>query len=182
MKWLIFLFWFITQTEGFCQQFDRQQLRELFLQALEHRTALDSMTHRLECINKKTPVQECYYGMCYAIYCQYDDGNWAKMKHVLKSHNHLNSAVERDPQDPELRFLRLMLEHFLPGFLGMNKHIPDDLKIILANPRFLDNDPPLQKKVSEFLIWSKRCTPEQEKLIKAQLDELNKNAKLSVAK
>jgi hypothetical protein len=75
-----------------------------------------------------------------------------------------------------------MLEHFLPSFLGMNKHIPDDLKVIFANPGFLDNDPALQKKVFEFLIWCKRCTPEQERLLQTQLDELNKSAKTTVVK
>lgn len=182
MRWLVLLFFFIIRTESFCQQFNRQQLRNLFLQALERKTALDSLTLRLESIEKKNPVEESYFGICNAIYCQYDDGNWAKMKHVLKSRNHLNSAVERDSKDPELRFMRLMLEHFLPGFLGMNKHIPDDLKVILANPGFVDNDPALKKKVLDFLIWCKRCTPAQEKLVQAQLDEMNKNAKLSVAK
>ena len=182
MKWLVLLSSFIIQTESFCQQFNRHQLRELFIQATEHKAALDSLTQRLESIDKKTPVEECYFGICNAIYCQYDDGNWAKMKHVLKSRNHLNSAVDRDPKDPELRFMRLMLEHFLPSFLGMNKHIPDDLKVIIANPDFVDNDPPLKKKVLEFLIWCKRCTPDQEKLLQTELDELNKNVKLSVAK
>ena len=105
-----------------------------------------------------------------------DEGYLAKLNHVLKSRNHLNNAVERDSKDPELRFMRLMLEHFLPSFLGLNKHIPDDLKVIFANLSFVDNDPPLKKKVLGFLIWSKRCTPDQEKLLQAQLDELNKSA------
>lgn len=176
MKWLVLISSFILQTEVFCQQFDREQLRALLLRAFEHKTALDSLTLRLECVEQKTPTEESYFGMCNALYCQYDDGNWAKLKHVMKSRNHLNNAVERDPTDPELRFMRVMLEHFLPSFLGMNKHIPDDLKVIFANMSFVDNDPGLKKKVIEFLIWCKRCTPEQEQILQTQLAELNKNA------
>ena len=176
MKWRVFLFFFFLQTQVFCQQLNRQQLRALMLQAFERKTALDSLTRQLELIEKKTPTEESYFGMCTAMYCQYDDSYMAKLKHVMKSRSHLNSAVERDAKDPELRFMRLMLEHFLPSFLGLNKHIPDDLAVILANPNFVDNDPALKKKVLEFLIWCKRCTPEQQKLLQTQLDELNKTA------
>jgi hypothetical protein len=182
MRWLLFLSSLILQTEIFCQQLDRPQLRDGMVQAFEHKTALDSLYTQLELINKKTPVQESYYGMCTALYCNYDDGYMAKLKHVMKARTHLNNAVERDSKDPELRFMRLMLEHFLPGFLGLNKHIPDDLKIILANPDFIDNNPALKKKVLEFLIWCKRCTPEQDKTLQAQLDELNKNANPTAVK
>ena len=182
MKWLFFLFSFIAQTQIFCQQFNRQQLRSCMLQAMERKGALDTLNQRLASIEKKTPAEESYFGLCSALYCQYDDSYMAKLKHVMKSHSHLNSAVDRDPQDPELRFARLMLEHFLPGFLGLNKHIPDDLKVIFANMTFVDNDPALKKKVVEFLIWCKRCTPEQNKLLQSQLDEMNKNAPPAIVK
>ena len=94
----------------------------------------------------------------------------------------MNSAVDRDPKDPELRFMRLMLEHFLPAFLGLNKHIPDDLQVIFAHPNFIDDNPNLKKKVLEFLLWSKRCTAEQNKLLQAQMDELNKKMNPTVVK
>ncbi|MFN8321577.1 MAG: hypothetical protein U0T74_02855 [Chitinophagales bacterium] len=164
------------------QTIHRQLLRELFLQATERRSALDSLAGKLESLPRKSPAEESYLGICNGLYCQYDDGNWAKLKHVMKSKNHLNSAVERDSRDPELRFLRLMLEHFLPSFLGLNKHITEDLNTIFSNPGFIDDNLPLKKKVMEFLLWSKRCTPEQNKLLEQQLAELNKKLNPTVAK
>jgi hypothetical protein len=75
-----------------------------------------------------------------------------------------------------------MLEHFLPSFLGFNKHIPEDLKVIFSNPNFIDDNPPLKKKILEFLLWSKRCTAEQDKLLQDQMDELNKKLNPPVVK
>ncbi|MFI4963598.1 MAG: hypothetical protein ACHP6H_07070, partial [Legionellales bacterium] len=60
-------------------------MRDLLLQAIEHKPSLDSLTFKLESIQKKSPAEESYFGMCNALYCQYDDGNWAKLKHVMKA-------------------------------------------------------------------------------------------------
>jgi len=182
MRYAIFIFLILIQTEVFSQSINRQQLREMFLRATDHKTALDSLVIKLETIETKTPTEESYFGICNGLYCQYDDGNWAKLKHVMKSKNHLNNAVERDPKDPELRFMRLMLEHFLPSFLGLNKHITEDLKVIFSNPAFIDENLSMKKKAIEFLLWTERCSPEQNKLLQTEMDELNKKLSSTTAK
>jgi len=160
--------------ETYAQQHNRTQLRNLFLSATERKTALDSFMLVLERLSSKTPAEESYYGICNGLYCQYDNSNWAKLRHVMKSRNHLNSAIERDAHDPELRFMRFMLEHFLPSFLGLNKHIPDDLAVIFKNPKFIDENLLLKRKVVEFLLWTKRCSTEQNAQLQAELAKLNK--------
>ncbi len=181
MKWLLFPL-IALQVQAHGQQLSRQQLRDLFLPATERKGALDSLLNRLEDIDEKTPVEESYLGICNGLCCQHVEGNWAKLKYVIKAKNHLNSAVERDAKDPELRFLRLMLEHFLPSFLGFNKHISDDLQVIFAHPGFISDNPMLKKKVLDFLLWSKRCTPEQNKLVQNELNEINKKVGAAQAK
>lgn len=164
----------LAGTEAAAQTVSRQQLRESFLGATTRRSALDSLTRKLESLSRKSPAEESYLGICNGLYCQYEASNWAKLKYVMKSKNHLNSAVERDAKDPELRFLRLMLEHFLPSFLGLNKHISEDLAVIFSNPAFIDENADLKRKVIEFLIWSKRCSPTQHQLLERKLEEMNR--------
>lgn len=173
LRFLLFLFLFLP-AEIFSQQLNKQQMRDLLVVATEHKPALDSLLNILESIDKKTPTEESYCGICYGLSCSYDEGNWAKLKHVVKSKNYLNSAVERDPKNPELRFMRFMLEHFLPSFLGFNKHIPDDLKVVFANPTFIDDNLRMKKMAIDFLLWTKRCTPEQTKLLEEQQTQLSK--------
>lgn len=166
----------IDSGQGFAQTLSRQQLRMRYLAAIERRTALDSFMRTLEVIDRKSPTEESYYGICHGICCQYEESNWSKLRLVMKSRSYLNEAVERDPRDPELRFMRLTLEHFLPSFLGLNKHIPDDLAVIFAHPHFVDDNPPIKKKILEFLLWTQRCTAEQNKQLQAELDQLNKKS------
>lgn len=173
LRILLFIMLFLP-AEIFSQQLSKQQMRDLLVVATEHKLVLDSLLNILESIDNKTPTEESYCGICYGLCCNYDEGNWAKLKHVIKSKNCLNNAVERDPKNPELRFMRFMLEHFLPSFLGFNKHIPDDLKVVFANPTFIDDNPRMKKMTIDFLLWTKRCTPEQTKLLEAQLVQLTK--------
>jgi hypothetical protein len=151
------------------QTMPRWQLRQYYLNSTERKGALDSFVRKLQLLKIKTPAEECYLGICHGISTQHTYSNWEKLKLVIKSKNLMNSAIERDPKDPELRFMRFTLEHFLPNFLGLSKHIPEDLAVIFKNPDFIDDAPHLKKKVIEFLIWSKRCTPEQNLLLKNEL-------------
>ena len=174
MKLIILALALITLTEVSSQPVDRQQMREWFLQSMQRKSALDSFMSKLEKLAIKTPAQECYYGICYALSTQYTSGMWAKIKLVNESHSVLNHAIARDPQDPELRFIRLTLEHFLPAFLGMSKDIPSDLAVIMAHPDFVSDSPPLKKKALEFLISTHRCNADQNKALEQQLAGLNK--------
>lgn len=161
------------------QKMSRQQIRELLLKSLENKTALDSLHRILEATPNKTPYEESYLGICTGLYCNYDQSNWDKLRHVMKSKNLLNSAVERDSKDPELRFMRFMLEHFLPSFLGLNKHITEDLAVIFKNPQFIDDNPALKKKAIEFLLWTERCSAEQKLQLQGELAALEKKQTVS---
>ncbi len=174
MKYLLSCFFILFISETNAQQFTKPQLREMFLPATERKGALDTLLIKLESIKKKSPAEQSYLGICNGLCCQHVEGNWSKLMYVVKAKNLLNEAVERDSKDPELRFMRLMLEHFLPSFLGLNKHIADDLSVIFGNPKFIDESPTLKRKVIDFLLWSKRCNTEQTRLLEKELIDLNK--------
>ena len=168
-------------TQLFSQPMDRQQLRDCFMGSMQSKSALDSFTGKLEKIATKSPGQECYYGISYALRTNYVDGMWSKLKLVNKAKDLIDHSIERDPNDAELRFIRLTLEHFLPAFLGMSKDIQKDLAVICAQPIFAADCPPLKKKALEFLLATHRCNFEQNKMLQVQLAELNKTQHLELA-
>jgi len=165
----------------FAQPINRQQLRDGFLQSMQSKSALDIFTGKLEKIATMSPAQECYYGICYGLKTQYTDGIWAKIKLVNKAKDLIDHAIERDPNDAELRFIRVTLEHYLPAFLGMSKDIPKDLAIIFAQPVFVADSPPLKKKALEFLLATHRCSLQQNQILQLQLADLNKTQHLELA-
>ena len=175
MKWIVLGLLFEFSIGTYAQQIERRELREGFLQSLQRKTALDSFLHKLEKISSKSPVQESYFGICNALQAQYTSSMWTKIRLVTESRGVLNDAVTRSPNDPELRFMRLTFEHFLPSFLGMSRDIPADLTAILAHPDFVDDSPALKKMALEFLINTHHGNADQNKFLQQQLADLNKS-------
>lgn len=156
----------------FSQTFSRPQLRESFLIFRSDKIYRDSILHVFDNIKRKTPDEECYMGICVAFKIKEQSSNWAKLKLLMKARTHLNNGISRKPNDPELRYLRFAFEHYLPSFLGLNKHIEDDLALITSRLNFIDDNPRLKKMVLAFLLKSKRCTEEQNMKMKTELDKL----------
>jgi len=174
MKKLIWILLSILLSEASAQSLNRHELRMWYLAAADRKTALDSFTAIIQNIPSKTPIEESYCGMCCAMHIAQTEGYWAKIKMVYDAKKYFNHAIERDPDDTELHFLRFLLEHFLPSFLGLNKHITEDLKIVFAHPDFADDDPLLKKQAMEFLRWTRRCSLEQTAILDQQLNAIKK--------
>jgi hypothetical protein len=56
------------------------------------------------------------------------------------------------------------------------------MKVMFATPNFIDDNPELKKKVVEFLIWTKRCNPQQTLQLEAKMNELIKKLEASSKK
>jgi hypothetical protein len=172
MKRHITLLLILSSNFLFSQTFTRPQLRESFLVFRSDKVYRDSIVNVFDKLKRRTPDEECYMGICVAFRIKEQKSNWDKLKLVFKARNHLNNGVSRQPNDPELRYLRFAFEHYLPSFLGLNKHVEDDLAMIIARMNFVDDNPRLKKMVLAFLLKTKRCTEVQNQRIKAELDKL----------
>lgn len=147
------------------QSIDKPYLRAHYQQCFQRKTALDSFVAILEKVSDPSAAEESYLGISYGLTIQYADGMWSKYRLLVKSKNLLNHAVERDPDDPELRFMRFTLENNIPAFLCMSTHINDDLKTIMSHPSFLDESPDMKSAAIQYMLDSKRCTPAQTALL-----------------
>ena len=144
------------------QGIPKEQLRDLFMQAAVRKSALDSFVAKIEKNRTLTAYEECYLGICNGLQIQYLDGMWAKYKMLDRSRDHINKAIAKSPEDAELRFIRFMLEHNIPAFLGMSTHIKDDLRLIFSHTDFMNDNPDLKKMAMDFILASKRCTANQQ--------------------
>ena len=71
-----------------------------------------------------------YKGASLAIRAR-DASMFSKLTYVQDAAKAFDQAVDLDPKNPEIRFLRFSIESNLPPFLGMSKHVDEDKALLL---------------------------------------------------
>jgi hypothetical protein len=145
------------------------QIRKLFYEAVESEEKLEE----LESFFSKNftekaliyhPVLLSYTGAIDALKAKHAINPFTKFSRVLSSLNTLERAVNREPNNLEIRFIRFSILHNLPGFLGYGKERNDDMMVIvtqLAKKDYAKYDPKLQINVIEFMLESEQLNASQ---------------------
>ncbi len=102
------------------------QIRKLFYEAVESEEKLEELENFF---NKNFtdkafiyhPILLAYTGAIDALKAKHAFNPFTKFSRVLSSLNTLERAVNREPNNLEIRFIRFSILHNLPGFLGYGK-------------------------------------------------------------
>jgi hypothetical protein len=145
------------------------QIRKLFYEAVESEEKLEELENFFgKNFNEKSliyhPALLAYTGAIDALKAKHAFNPFTKFSRVLSSLNILERAVNREPNNLEIRFIRFSILHNLPGFLGYGKERNDDMMVIvsqLAKKDYTKYDPKLQIHVIEFMLGSERLNDSQ---------------------
>ncbi len=77
-----------------------------------------------------------------------------KIQYLNKSQVSFNKAIDMEPNNVEVRFMRLSVEHEIPSYLGYSTHMKEDKEFIIKhisqfNP--LKMDPQILKEILAFV-------------------------------
>jgi len=105
---------------------------------------------------------QAYAAVSEAMLAQVIWNPFSKLSQVMKYDKQMNRIIEHDPDNIEARFLRLAIEYNLPTFLGMNKHIMDDIEVIKSGIKVseLDVDSYYKRYIFYFLQQTNLCSNE----------------------
>jgi len=120
------------------------------------------------------PVLRGYKAMAEFVMIKYTFNPFSKLSHFNKGRKELDAALQADPGNVELVFLRFATQVNAPSFLGYNNNIASD-KTILYNFAVTQNnstDDDLKGKVTTFLLNSKHTSAAE----KRKLKQVNKTA------
>ncbi|WP_029287260.1 hypothetical protein [Pedobacter sp. R20-19] len=170
LKLLIFL---LTISINFCYaQLSPKEISVLkndLVKAVEDAKLTDSLFVKLNKLSGKTALTTAYIGTLEALKAKHAWNPYSKIKYVKASQKAMQQAVNMDKENLEIRFMRFSIEHFTPSFLGFSKNLNFDRKQIVKHyqhDNFGNADQALIKNVAKFMIDSKRCTPEEVKILK----------------
>lgn len=94
-------------------------------------------------VDQPTAKMLAYKGALEAIMTKTTRNVFKKLSYLNDSENTFEKAISMAPNDLEVRFMRLAVEHEIPRFLGMSDHIEEDIEFIVKNLSiFKPNDLP----------------------------------------
>ena len=148
---------------------DIQKIKGAMILAVKSPRITDSLYSELLTRKNVTPLILAYTGTLEALKAKHNWNPYQKIKYVAQSQKTLRKALNAEPNNLEIRFMRFSIQHYTPEFLGYSKELVQDRKMIIkqfTQKNYGQIDPDLQKSIARFMISSDRCTPEEVKLLK----------------
>jgi hypothetical protein len=169
-----FFLWFNT---GFAHadEPNLRHIRSLLVVCMNSSKTTDSLYKSLAAIRKPAGVITAYLATLSACKAKLSWNPYMKVKHLNNAEATYKTAVNNDPHNIEIRFLRFSVEHNVPGFLGFNKDLltdRDEIITQLDKKNYGTGDKDLTIAIIKFLLNSKRCTPAQNENLNKHLAEL----------
>lgn len=149
------------------------KMRVQFYQAVENKAVAEKFFERMKLEQGISPVHLAYYGSAQTLMGKHAWNPYQKLAYLKGGMKVLAVASNKAPDDLEIRFLRFSIEHYLPAFLGMSKHLDEDRKKIVSLVQKRQYGPlpkDVLKDMVTFVIKSGRVKGEE-------LDILNQSMK-----
>jgi hypothetical protein len=105
-----------------------------------------------------------YQGMAYMIKAKYSWNPYSKFSFFSKGRDLLDKAIEKDPSNVELRWLRFCTQTNAPGFLGYNGKMKEDKAVILYGYSLL-KEGDLKDRIKKYMDNPKYCTLKERSLL-----------------
>lgn len=118
---------------------------------------------------EKTTLTKAYKGLCETMMAEYAFLPTSKLRYFNKGKKKIQEAIQQHPDNPELRYIRLMVQLNAPAMLGYYQEIQKDLDFFVSNKQNFTGDHSWLKIFTRNLLYTKSLKPEQrEKLLRFQ--------------
>lgn len=172
-RYILFFMLVVGLQTAFAAGYNNYKLSELrveYLAASKDEEAAKDFYSKMEKYSGKEPVVVGYKAASEAVMAKYVWNPYFKMKHLNAAMELFDEAVALNKVNPEIRFLRFIVEYHIPSYLNMSEHMKEDKAIIIeslvAHPKSGINAP-LARTMRDVLLEKERCTPEEKELLKS---------------
>nr|WP_197718682.1 hypothetical protein [Pedobacter schmidteae] len=124
-------------------------IRVSYTKALSDKKLCKAMIEELDTKNGNN-VYLAYLGAFKAIWAGHAINPIAKLNTFNKGKQHIEAAVKADPDNVEIRFIRLSIQKNCPSFLGYSNQIEQDTHFIHANRNSITSIQ-LKKMITEII-------------------------------
>jgi hypothetical protein len=163
MKLSVFFFMFLFVAKSYAGEPEIQEVKTLFQASAHSKVAANQLLKLLsEVGSSPSPLLICYKGAAEMMQAKYGFNPLHKFNRFKKGKKLIEHAVEKEPENVEIRFLRFIIQTNLPGFLNYNEHIQRDKSFLIANLK-TTKDKILKQEIINYLTASKYCSLQEKK-------------------
>ena len=133
------------------------QLRELCERAVQDMDGAEQMQLALAGVTEARPVALGYKAMAEVLVARHSYNPYTKLRSFQKGRDLLERAIEIDPKNIELRYLRMVIQIEVPSYVGYRDNISEDSALLVRFVRTTDTktaDQVLLRNIREFLLRS----------------------------
>ena len=121
------------------QTYKISDLRTYLQKAGKNEDAGEEFNKVMASYTGKDPVVLGFKAASEGVMAKYAWGPYYKLKHLRTSAALFEEALKTDRDNPEVCFLRLAIEHYIPRYLGMSENIESDKKIVMSHLKAYPN-------------------------------------------
>jgi len=132
---------------------DLEFVRSNYNKAVADKDLCASMIKDLQKYDNES-IALAYLGGLETVWAKHVLNPISKLKTFNKGKRKIEQAVQKEPENIEIRFIRLSVQKHAPSFLGYNKNIKEDLFFIQTNRQEIKSQI-LLNNVDKLLKYSK---------------------------
>lgn len=109
------------------------QVRAGYTQAVSDKEMCKEMIKELSKLKSQSATHLAYLGGLQTIWANHVFSPISKLRTFKEGKGNIEQALKLEPDNPELRFIRLSVQKNAPSFLGYSANIKEDVKFIMEN-------------------------------------------------
>ncbi len=145
-------------------------LREYYLRASKSNEEGKEFYAHMQKYKENNPVVLAYKAASEATMAKYGWNPYQKMKHLKAATELFEEAVKGDKHNPEIRFLRFTVEHYVPRYLNMSPHLEEDKRYVInsleAHPKS-GFSAEWARTMRDFMLAKDHSTEEEKALLRS---------------
>ena len=141
-----------------------EELRPKYMKALHDYEEAPDVYELFEAVENPSAKLLAYRGALEAIMTKTTWNIFKKLSFLSDCQDTFNEAIAMAPNNIEVRFMRLSVEHEIPYYLGFSSHMKEDKEFVVKNINQFDPlkiDPEILVEILGFVNKSGRFTNEE---------------------
>lgn len=161
MKWL-FLLCFLGMPHA---NLELSEIRKMYPEASKSETSAKEFAAKLATIAlDEDPILVAYKGASITMVSKFAKNLNQKIKQFKEGVKWMESAVNRNPNNIEIRLIRLSVQENVPRITNYRSNIAEDAKFLVEH--YKEQSGPLKEYLKSFMLQSKSISVVEKQMIK----------------